>query len=571
MTNAAPGPAVAILGTGAMGSGIAQVAAQAGSPVHLVDAVPGAAARARDRLAATLDRLADKGRISREDADAATARLAVADSVADLPPCALVIEAIHEDLGAKRALFAELAQRQPAGTLLASNTSSLDISAIADGIASPDRVLGLHFFNPPPLMRLVEVVHGTQTSEEVAGARHGDRPRVGQDAGPVHLHPGLHRQPGGAAVLRRGPAPGRGRRRRPGHHRLRPARGSAGFRMGPCELTDLIGQDVNLAVGTSVWEQTGRDARYAPTDFQRRLVSEGRLGRKTGRGVFAYDDSGRPQGVAPDQELARRLVAGPVATNPVARTLAMLVNEAVDLVARGEASAEDVDTAMRLGTNYPRGPIEWGTEIGLDVVAQQLARARRGLPRRALPAQPGARVGPVGRGRPEHRSPRMSAAASGPDGASRRHAVAGGSGVLDGDRPDLAHVRRMWADDRASAGLGMELLELDTDRARVRMTVGDTMVNGHDIAHGGFLFTLADSAFALACNSRGRLTVAAGADVTFVAAARLGDVLVAEATQRTAYGRSGLTDVTVTRESDARRHRGVPRPVPVAGQQGDSR
>jgi acyl-CoA thioesterase len=137
----------------------------------------------------------------------------------------------------------------------------------------------------------------------------------------------------------------------------------------------------------------------------------------------------------------------------------------------------------------------------------------------------------------------MSAAADPTHGADRD--------VVDKDRPDLAHVRRMWADDQASAGLGMELLELDTDRARVRMTVRDTMVNGHDIAHGGFIFTLADSAFALACNSRGRLTVAAGADVTFVAAARLGDVLVAEATHRTAYGRSGLTDVTVTRESDA--------------------
>jgi len=116
--------------------------------------------------------------------------------------------------------------------------------------------------------------------------------------------------------------------------------------------------------------------------------------------------------------------------------------------------------------------------------------------------------------------------------------------------PDLTHVRRMWADDAASAHLGMEAVTVEVDHAVVRMTVGEHMVNGHDIAHGGYLFTLADSAFALACNSRGRLTVAAGADITFVAAARLGDVLVAEATQRTAYGRSGLTDVTVTRESD---------------------
>jgi acyl-CoA thioesterase len=125
-----------------------------------------------------------------------------------------------------------------------------------------------------------------------------------------------------------------------------------------------------------------------------------------------------------------------------------------------------------------------------------------------------------------------------------------GTESADGGDVDLTHVRRMWADDRASAGLGMELVHLHLDRARVRLTVGEAMVNGHEIAHGGFIFTLADSAFALACNSRGRLTVAAGADITFVAAARLGDVLVAEATQRTAYGRSGLTDVTVTRESD---------------------
>ncbi|MEP6631886.1 MAG: hydroxyphenylacetyl-CoA thioesterase PaaI [Lapillicoccus sp.] len=115
---------------------------------------------------------------------------------------------------------------------------------------------------------------------------------------------------------------------------------------------------------------------------------------------------------------------------------------------------------------------------------------------------------------------------------------------------DLDHVRRMWADDRASAHVGMTLTTLEVDHAVVRMTVDATMVNGHDLAHGGYLFMLADSAFALACNSRGVLTVAAGADVTFVTSARLGDVLLAEATTRVAYGRSGITDVTVTRESD---------------------
>jgi acyl-CoA thioesterase len=182
---------------------------------------------------------------------------------------------------------------------------------------------------------------------------------------------------------------------------------------------------------------------------------------------------------------------------------------------------------MRLGTNYPRGPLEWGAEIGLDVVAAQLAELDAAFP--------------GGRYRP---SPALAPAGTG---------TSTGTGTTDGAEGadgDLTHVRRMWADDRASAGLGMELVHLDLDQARVRLTVGEAMVNGHEIAHGGFIFTLADSAFALACNSRGRLTVAAGADITFVAAARLGDVLVAEATQRTAYGRSGLTDVTVTRESD---------------------
>lgn len=115
---------------------------------------------------------------------------------------------------------------------------------------------------------------------------------------------------------------------------------------------------------------------------------------------------------------------------------------------------------------------------------------------------------------------------------------------------DLAHVRRMWDDDEASRALGMEVEVMEVDHARVRMKVTEVMVNGHDIAHGGYLFTLADSAFALACNSRGAVTVAAGADITFVASARLGDVLVAEARVRANYGRSGITDVTVTRESD---------------------
>jgi 3-hydroxybutyryl-CoA dehydrogenase len=153
-----------------------------------------------------------------------------------------------------------------------------------------------------------------------------------------------------------------------------------GFRMGPMELSDLIGQDVNLAVGTSIWEQTGYDERYAPTDLQRKLVAAGHLGRKTGRGFFRYDDTGQSLDASPDRALAAALTTGPIVTNPVGRTLAMLVNEAVDLVGRGGATAEDVDTAMELGTNYPRGPIAWGNEIGFDVITEQLRHLDAAFP-----------------------------------------------------------------------------------------------------------------------------------------------------------------------------------------------
>ncbi|GAA1245169.1 hypothetical protein GCM10009657_21270 [Oryzihumus leptocrescens] len=354
-----------------MGSGIAQVAAQAGHPVHIVDAVDGAAAAARDRLAATLQRLADRGKTTQDHAASATANLHVVDRPADLPACTLVIEAVREDLADKRALFAELAAHQPADTLLATNTSSLDVSAIAAGLDHPGRVLGLHFFNPPPLMRLVEVVHGEATDEDSL-ARATELVRTwGKTPVRCTSTPGF--------IVNRVARPFYGEAQRMVEAGVAdPAtidlalREHGGFRMGPMELTDLIGQDVNLAVGTSVWEQTGRDPRYEPTGYQRRLVAEGRLGRKSGRGVFRYDASGQPLDAAPDAQLAQALATGPVVTNPVARTVAMLVNEALDLVDRGEATAEDVDTAMRLGTNYPKGPVAWGREVGLDVVADQL-------------------------------------------------------------------------------------------------------------------------------------------------------------------------------------------------------
>ena len=369
---------VAVVGAGAMGSGIAQVAATAGHPVHVVDAIPGAAEAACARIAAALRARAHQGKLDPQLAAGLAERLRAVTSAADLPPCVVVIEAIAENLDAKQALFADLAATQPATTLLATNTSSLSIDAIAEAATHPERVLGLHFFNPAPVMRLVEVVRGTATAAGVL--EEGTAFMVAWGKTPVRCAstPGF--------IVNRVARPFYGEAQRMVQEGVADPASidaclrAAGFPMGPLELTDLIGQDVNLAVGTSVWEQTGRDPRYAPTPLQQGLVAAGKLGRKSGEGIYRYGPDGAALEATPDEGRVAELMAAPVTGNPVARTLAMLVNEAVDLVARGEATAADVDLAMTLGTRYPKGPIEWGRQIGYAVVGEQLEQLDAAFP-----------------------------------------------------------------------------------------------------------------------------------------------------------------------------------------------
>jgi len=358
-----------------MGSGIAQVAAQAGHEVHLVDAAPGAAATAREKLSTTLARLVEKGRLTAEESDGILERIVIGPAadgdLKALPPVGLAIEAVVENLGVKHDIFDTLADAHDDSTVLATNTSSLDVNAIAANLRAPERVIGLHFFNPPPLMKLVEVVRTTQSSGDVLTDAMELMRAWGKTPVMCTSTPGF--------IVNRVARPFYGEAQRMVQDGVAdPAtldlalREHGGFRMGPFELTDLIGQDVNLAVGTSVWLQTDRDPRYEPVDAQRQLVEQGRLGRKSGRGWFEYDESGQPLDVAPDEGRVRELVGGPVETDPVARTIARLVNEGVDLVRRGEACAEDVDTAMKLGTNYPKGPHEWLAEIGSATIVEQL-------------------------------------------------------------------------------------------------------------------------------------------------------------------------------------------------------
>ncbi len=370
---------VGVIGSGAMGIGIAQVAATAGHPVTLVDSDAAVVEAALARLGDVLARLVSKGRATDAERADILARIGTAQTIAELPECSLVIEAVPENLELKREVFAQLAEHQPATTLLATNTSSIDIGAIADVVTEPERVLGLHFFNPPPLMRLVEVVHTAQTSRAYVDHAAALVQTWGKTPVRCASTPGF--------IVNRVARPFYGEAQRLVEAGVAdPAtidailRERGGFPMGPFELTDFIGQDVNLAVGTSVWEQTDHDERYAPTAFQQQLVAEGRLGRKSGRGVYAYAADGTVERPDPHLRLADRLVGGPIDTDPLARTIAMLVNEAVDLVHRGEASADDVDTAMVLGVRYPKGPIAWGREIGFSVVADQIAALDTAFP-----------------------------------------------------------------------------------------------------------------------------------------------------------------------------------------------
>ncbi|MFF3894616.1 3-hydroxyacyl-CoA dehydrogenase [Streptomyces sp. NPDC001812] len=461
---------VAVVGTGTMGQGIAQVALVAGHPVRLYDAVPGRAREAADGIVARLDRLVAKERLTAADRDAARARLRPVDDLVGLADCALVVEAVLERLDVKQGLFRALEDVVGDDCLLATNTSSLSVTAIGGALRAPGRFVGLHFFNPAPLLPLVEVVSGFAT--EVAHATRAyetarawgktpvacaDTPGfiVNRVARPFYAEAFAVYESQGAdpatidAVLRE----------------------SGGFRMGAFELTDLIGQDVNESVTHSVWQAFFQDVRFTPSLAQRRLVESGRLGRKSGRGWYDYSDhsdradgAGRPEphtaeqaappayvvaegdlGPASDllalireagievraegEDNGTRLVlpgggqlvladgqtsvefrdvvyfdlaldyreAGRIAlshsqdTSPrtvaeatglfqalgkkvsvigdvpgmiVARTVARIIDLAVEAVAKGVATEEDVDTAMRSGVNYPLGPFEWSRRLG---------------------------------------------------------------------------------------------------------------------------------------------------------------------------------------------------------------
>ena len=347
-----------------MGSGIAQLAAQAGHTVVLVDQSESALERSAAALAKVAARLVEKGKWSTADSERIQSAIDRTTALDSLAACDWVIEAILEDLGVKQSLFQSLETVVASDAVLATNTSSLSVTAIAGKLQHPERFMGLHFFNPAPLMALVEVVPALQTdSAHVDRAKSmmddwGKSPVVTKDT-PGFIVNRVARPFYGEAlrIFEEGLA---------SRETIDAAMRNAGFRMGPFELMDLIGNDVNYAVSCSVFEAFYNDPRYRPSLIQKQHVDAGWLGRKSGKGYYTYGDG---QAAQP---------ANDASIDPnqfdwiVERIVAMLINEAADACYLNIASPADLETAMTKGVNYPKGLLawcnEWGAKATLNVL-----------------------------------------------------------------------------------------------------------------------------------------------------------------------------------------------------------
>lgn len=353
---------VGVIGAGAMGAGIAQIAATSGHAVALYDNNPEAPAKALAKLRKILDRLVEKGRMTTEEADAVHQRITPTSELEGLAECGLVIEAIVENLDIKKKVFAGVEAVVSSDAVLASNTSSLSIAAISAACERPERVLGLHFFNPAPLMPLVEVVPGISTDAAITDACYSLMERWKKVPVRTKDTPGF--------IVNRVARPFYGEALRIYEEGMADfatidaaMKERGGFRMGPFELMDYIGNDVNYTVTETVFTQFFFDPRYKPSFTQKRMMEAGRLGRKSGRGYYDYAEGATKPEAADDSALKDYILK---------RILVMLINEAVDALFLNIASKEDLDLAMTKGVNYPKGLLQWADEMGLDVVLNHL-------------------------------------------------------------------------------------------------------------------------------------------------------------------------------------------------------
>lgn len=364
---------IGVIGTGTMGRGIAQISVTGGFKVKMFDAQEGAADKAQEFIARMVSRAAEKGQMSDEDAAAANGRLQIVGALADLSDCGMIVEAIVENLDVKRAVFSELEGIVAEDTILASNTSSLSVTQIAAGCAKPERVAGFHFFNPVPLLKVVEVVDGQMTAPWVAdkldaiSRKCGHEPVRTQDTpGFLVNHAGRGLYTEGVRILAEGIA---------GPHQVDDVlrEGGAGFRMGPFELMDTTGLDVSGVVMESIYEQFYQEQRFKPQAFIRNRMAAGLYGRKVGKGFYDYEDNKKvvPAAPAAPTDLPESVWIGPQGHDG-ARVLAEFLDGKVEIETGDKPSAKAICLVAPLGRDATMTAIDLGIEAERTVAVDTL-------------------------------------------------------------------------------------------------------------------------------------------------------------------------------------------------------
>jgi len=353
---------VGILGAGSMGSGIAQVAAQYGHAVILFDTNSAQLDKSKTDLIKTLEKLVEKQKISADESTAIQNRISYSNDMSDFKSCQIIIEAIIENLEIKKTVFSQLESIVSESCILASNTSSLSIASIAAACKISERVIGIHFFNPAPIMPLVEIIPAVQTSESVT--------KISRELIDSWQKVTVIAKDTPGFIVNRVARPFYGEALKIYEEGVADfatidwaMTELGGFKMGPFTLMDYIGNDVNYAVTESVFTSFYFDPRYKPSFTQKRHSEAGWFGRKTGRGYYDYGKNAVQPEPTKNKHLGDEILE---------RILVMLINEAVEAVFLNVASAKDVDLAMTKGVNYPKGLLAWANEIGLEKVLDKL-------------------------------------------------------------------------------------------------------------------------------------------------------------------------------------------------------